>query len=225
MLLISETLKAAYPGALIGAILFRSADNSEFSPGLEKVKEKLENDLRARYEDFNRSEISLKDPVKTYVDYYKRFKKTYHVLLQLESVVLKKKSIPNVAPLVETMFMAELKNLLLTAGHDIDTVRLPIRVDLSQGNEGYILLNGQEKELVAGDMMMADENGIISSIIYGPDKRTQITQGTKNVLYVVYAPPGIEEKLLKQHLEDINQYVKTVSPDAILDFQKIYSIS
>ncbi|MBA1336260.1 MAG: hypothetical protein HPY66_2694 [Firmicutes bacterium] len=224
MLLISEALKAAYPGALIGAILLKNVSNSEFSLRLEKNKEELENALRAKYEDFNRADISLTEPIKTYIDYYKRFKKTYHVLLQLESVVLKKKSIPNVAPLVETMFMAELKNLLLTAGHDIDAVRLPIRVDVSQGNERYILLNGQEKELVPGDMMMADGDGIISSIIYGPDKRTRITQSTKNVLYVVYAPPGIAENLLNQHLEDINQYVKAVSPDAILEIQEVYKV-
>jgi len=224
MLLISEKLKTAYPGGLIGAVLIKNASNSEFNTGLEKKKEELENDLRTRYENINRTDLSLTEPIKTYVNYYKRFKKTYHVLLQLESVVLKKKSIPNVAPLVETMFMAELKNLLLTAGHDMDAVRLPIMVDLSQGNERYILLNGQEKKLAPGDMMMVDGSGIISSIIYGPDNRTQITQNTKNVLFVVYAPPGINEGLLEQHLQDINQYVKIVSPDAIIETQKVYRI-
>jgi len=224
MLLISKKLKTAYPGGLIGAVLIKNASNSGFNTRLEKKKEELENDLRTRYENINRSDLGLTEPIKTYVNYYKRFKKTYHVLLQLESIVLKKKSIPNVAPLVETMFMAELKNLLLTAGHDMDAVKLPIRVDLSQGNERYILLNGQEKELAPGDMMMVDGSGIISSIIYGPDNRTQITQNTKNVLFVVYAPPGINEGLLEQHLQDINQYVKIVSPDAILETQKVYRI-
>ncbi|MGI6585818.1 MAG: phenylalanine--tRNA ligase beta subunit-related protein [Lutisporaceae bacterium] len=224
MLLISEKLKTTYPGGFIGAVLIKNASNSEFNIRLEKKKEELENALRAKYENINRSDLSLTGPIKTYVNYYKRFKKTYQVLLQLESIVLKKKSIPNVAPLVEAMFMAELKNLLLTAGHDMDVVRLPIRVDLSQGNERYILLNGQEKELAPGDMMMVDGSGIISSIIYGPDNRTKITQNTKNVLFVVYAPPGINEGLLEQHLQDIIQYVKIVSPDAILETQKVYRI-
>jgi hypothetical protein len=42
-------------------------------------------------------------------------KKTYHIALQLEPVVLKGKSLPNVAALVEAMFTAELGDLLLTA--------------------------------------------------------------------------------------------------------------
>lgn len=75
--------------------------------------------------------MSSIEPIKTYVEYYKCLKKTYHVLLQLESIVFKKKSIPNVSPLVEAMFMAELKNQLLTANHDMDTIKLPIKVDLA----------------------------------------------------------------------------------------------
>jgi DNA/RNA-binding domain of Phe-tRNA-synthetase-like protein len=224
MILISEKLRIIYPGGLIGAVLIKNVSNSGTSIELEKKKEELENALRTKYESISRSELGLTEPIKTYVNYYKRFKKTYHVLLQLESIVLKKKSIPNVAPLVETMFMAELKNLLLTAGHDMDAIRLPIRVDLSQGNERYILLNGQEKELAPGDMMMVDGIGVISCIIYGPDNRTQMTKNTKNVLFVVYAPPGINEGMLEQHLRDINQYIKIVSPDAILETLKVYRI-
>jgi len=67
-------------------------------------------------------------------------------------------------------------------------------VDLSTGNEKYRLLNGTEKELISGDIMMADREGVISNIIYGSDDRTQITKFTKEVLYTVYTPSGIEEK-------------------------------
>lgn len=46
-------------------------------------------------------------------------KKTYHVALQFESVVFKGKALlNNVAALDESMIMAELDDLLLTAGHD-----------------------------------------------------------------------------------------------------------
>ena len=61
--------------------------------------------------------------IQAYAAYYERFNKTYHVQLQLESVALKGKSIPRVSALVEAMFMAELENLLLTAGHDLDVVQ------------------------------------------------------------------------------------------------------
>jgi DNA/RNA-binding domain of Phe-tRNA-synthetase-like protein len=224
MLNLSESLKNEYPGGLIGAVQFKNASNTEPSQSLGKMKEELEHTLRNHYGGLNRTDLGLTEPIKTYVDYYKRFRKTYHVLLQLESVVFKNKSIPNVSPLVTAMFMAELKNQYLTAGHDLEMINLPIRVELSQGSERYTLLNGQEKELIQGDMMMADGNRIISSIVYGPDHLTQIKKNTTNVLYVVYAPPGIKEDLLGHHLQDINQYVKAASPDAVLVLQQTYRI-
>src|SRR5262245_24144930 len=62
-----------------------------------------------------------------YVRYYKRFSKTYHVQLQLESIVLKRKSLPSVSPLVDANFTAEVETLVLTAGHDAQ--KLERRVD------------------------------------------------------------------------------------------------
>lgn len=224
MLIITESLRNEYPGGFIGAVVFKNAVNPERSQRLEEKREELETALRNRYGHLNRPDLGTTEPIKTYVDYYKRFKKTYHVLLQLESVVFRNKSLPNVSPLVEAMFMAELKNQYLTAGHDLDRIKLPIRVDVSQGNERYTLLNGQEKKLIPGDMMMTDGNGIISSILHGPDHQTQIKKGTKDVIYVVYAPPGIKENSLNDHLQDICQYVQVVSPDAVLELQQIYRV-
>jgi DNA/RNA-binding domain of Phe-tRNA-synthetase-like protein len=225
MLQITKKLKKAYSGGWIGGIFFKKAKVSETGEkSLIKTKGDLENRLRCKYRDFSRSDLILLEPIKSYITYYKQFKKTYHVLLQLESVILKGKSVPNVNPLVTMMFMAELRNLLLTAGHDLDSIALPIRVELSEGNERYRLLNGMEKELPAGDMMMADSEGIISSIIYGPDNRTQITENTTNVLYTVYAPPGIEGKLIQEHLNDINCFMRLVAPEAKMEEMAVYPL-
>jgi DNA/RNA-binding domain of Phe-tRNA-synthetase-like protein len=54
------------------------------------------------------------------------------------------------------MFMAELKNLLLIAGHDLEAVLAPVKLDVSDGSERYVQLNGQEQVLKPGDMMIAD---------------------------------------------------------------------
>lgn len=189
---------------------------------LNKCKLELENNLRKKFSGLGRAYLKNIEPLKTYNNYYKKFKKTYHVLLQLESIVFKNKSIPKVALLVEVMFMAELKNLLLTAGHDLDVVDLPIKLDVSNGGEKYTLLNGQEKELFPNDMMVFDSKGIISSIIYGPDKRTRIKPNTRNVLFVVYAPPGIEKSKVFQHLQDIQNYVHIIAPKSEVELLKVY---
>jgi DNA/RNA-binding domain of Phe-tRNA-synthetase-like protein len=120
------------------------------------------------------------------------------------------------------MFMVELKNLLLTAGHDLDAIDLPIKLDVSHGGERYTQISGQEKELIYHDMSVSDSQGVISSIIYGPDQRTRIKPHTRNVLFVVYAPPGIEESKIFQHLQDIQNYVHIIVPESEIELLKVY---
>ncbi|MHC4107688.1 MAG: phenylalanine--tRNA ligase beta subunit-related protein, partial [Planctomycetota bacterium] len=161
-------------------------------------------------------------PIEAYTRYFKRYKKTYHVLFQLEAIALKGKAVPRIATLVEAMFLAELKNLLLTAGHDLQAVQVPVQLDVASGAERYVLLSGHEQTLKPGDMMMIDREGVISSVLYGPDRRTQITPQTRQVFFAVYAPPGIGEQAVYEHLRDLQENVMLVAPQAGIETLQVY---
>ena len=222
MFIVSEAWKKAYPGAAVGVLAMRNVVNPEGHAVLDKRKEELENQLRSRFSDCDRAALKALPTLQAYEAYYKRYKKTYHVQLQLESVVFKGKAIPRVAALVEAMFMAELKNLLLTAGHDLESVQRPVKLDVAEGSERYVRLNGEEKELTPGDMMIADAQGVISCVLYGPDHRTRIIPETRQVLFTVYAPPGIGEQAVYDHLRDIQANVLLVAPEADVELLKVY---
>ena len=210
----SANWKQTYPGAMVGLMAMDGVINPSGHPGLEKIKTQFEDDTRRDYGGMSRQMLEDLPFFKPYVAYYKLFNKTSHVLLQLESIANKGRSLPRVAALVEAMFVAELKNGLLTAGHDANLLATPLILDAAVGNERYTLLNGQEQNLKTGDMFISDQQGILSSIIYGPDRRTPISAATKNVIFTVYAPVGIGEDRLIKHLEDIRRNVEMVSPDA-----------
>ncbi|MFN8403341.1 MAG: phenylalanine--tRNA ligase beta subunit-related protein [Anaerolineales bacterium] len=188
---ITPSWQSTFPNAHVGVLVMRNASNPAHHAELEKQKIELEERLRSQFSGQDRAAIASHPVLQVYGEYYKRFKKTYHVQLQLESIVLKGKSIPSVASLVECMFMAEVKNMLLTAGHDLDKLQLPLTLDVTQGTESYTLMRGETQTVKAGDMTISDQAGIISNIIYGPDQRTQITESTRNVVFTVYAPAGL----------------------------------
>ena len=219
---VTSAWKSAFPGAHAGVLVMRNVSNPAHHTALEKQKMELEEQLRAQFAGQDRAMIASHPVLQAYNEYYRRFKKTYHVQLQLESIVLKGKSIPTVASLVECMFMAEVKNMLLTAGHDLDKLQLPLTLNATTGDESYMLLRGENQVVKAGDMMISDGIGIISSIIYGPDQRTQITADTRNVVFTVYAPSGIGEPVVLQHLRDIQENVILVSPQAQVELLKVY---
>lgn len=221
MFKVSPAWKSTYPGAIVGALAMRNVANPPYHAALEQVKTALERELRSRYADYDRAQLKKLPVLEAYGAYYKQFKKTYHVQLQLESVIFKGKSIPQVAALVEAMFIAELKNLLLTAGHDLDVVEPPVSIAVARGSEEYVRLNGQKQVVKAGDMMITDREGILSSIIYGPDQRTQIRSETKRVLFTVYGPPGVEERVMEGHLEDMKGNVELVAPAAEVELMEV----
>ena len=222
MIRVSEAWKTAYPGACVGILLMRNVSNPAGHPALSKRKDELEMELRNRFAGCRRDDLKALEPIKVYNAYLKPYKKTYPVQLQLESVVFKGQSILNAAALVEAMFMAELKNLLLTAGHDLDILKMPITLDVARGDESYIRLNGNEQIPKAGDMIMTDTEGVISSVVYGPDRRTRITDTTRNVLFAVYGVPGIGEETIRQHLHDMQMNVLLIAPQADTESLKVY---
>jgi len=192
----------------------RNLVNPEYHPALEARKTQLTSDLRSRYASMDRAALLALPVFQAYTAYYKRFKKSYHVLLQLESLAFKGKEIPAVAALVEAMFMAELESGLLTAGHDLDRLQPPLSLDVAAGEETYTLMNGQEQTLKPGDMFIADGAGVISSIIYGPDAHTRITPATRGAVFTVYAPPGIEAAAVEAHLRLLEGAVRLFASQA-----------
>ena len=214
MIEMAPSWSAAYPGASIGVLAMRGIANPASHPALDERKQALEKSLRAQYTSYDRASLRTIPVLAAYDTYYGRFDKTYHVQLQLETLVFKNKPIPQVAALVEAMFMAELKNLLLTAGHDLEQIEPPVRVDVAGGTESYVRINGEEQVLKAGDMLIADARGILSCILYGPDRRTRIQPETTGALFTVYAPPGISVEAVRQHLADLRDNAALVAPGA-----------
>lgn len=219
---VASAWKSTYPEAHAGVLVMRAVMNPAQHAGLEKQKAELEAELRSRFSGQDRAAIAGHPVLQAYDEYYRRFKKTYHLQLQLESIVLKGKSIPRGAALVEAMFMAEMQDLLLTADHDLSALHLPLKLDVATGTERYTLLRGEEQVLKPGDMMISDQSGVISSILYGPDQRTQITPETRNVIFTVYAAPGIDGQRVAEHLEHIRENVMIFAPQAEVEFWSVY---
>ncbi len=219
---VSEAWNRAYPGGHAGVLALQGVANPAQHAGLQERKRQLEDDLKRRYAGMDRAALLQNPLLHSYDQYYGRFKKTYHVQLQLESILFKGKSIPAVAALVEAMFMAEIDTLMLTAGHDLDKVLLPLVLDVAQGTESYTLLRGDPQAPKAGDMMIRDQEGIISSIVYGPDQRTQINPQTTRAVFTVYAPPGIAEGAVQRQLEAIQTNAKLIAPDTEVVLSKVY---
>lgn len=205
----------AEPGAIAGFLGLDQVSNPAQHDGINQLASTLEADLRDRFAGQDRAAIQETPPHPAYAAFYKRFGQRYHVGMQLDSVARKGKSLPRVAALVEAMFIAELRNGILTAGHDWGAVTPPVTLGVGSGAESFTKANGESTTVKDGDLYTADATGVLSAIISGPSALARITPETTSVLFVVYAPPGVEPALVEAHLDELEANVRLISPAAI----------
>ena len=214
---VTDAWRTAHPGATIGLLELAGVDNAAASEALNERKRQIEARLRERYQGFTRPQFLALPVMAEYDRYYARFNKTYHVQLQLESIVLKAKRLPDVSPAVDANFMAEVETLILTAGHDTEKLRGPIVIDVSRENEQMTQMHGASRAIRSGDMIMRDADGICCSIIYGQDARSPISPATTGLLYVAYAPAGIAPDVVERQLRRIEEHLRLFSPAVIVE--------
>ena len=212
MLNITNTVKIQNPNLFFGSL---TATNCNTKTITTTLTQKIQTDislLKKYYINYNRKEFITTKPIQYYINYYKKFKKTYPVLLQLESIIKQNKLISQTNSLIEIMFLAELKNLILTGIHDLNKLKGNLTINIADEKITYQGISQKEFAVKKHDIFVSDEKGIISSLISGPDYRTRITDDTTNVLFFVYGVDGIDKKTIYNHLIFIQKYLKLFFP-------------
>ena len=222
---VAEGWRQTYPGASIGLLVMDGVENPPEHAALAEHVRDVENELRGRWSGVTRAELNQLPEFEAYRSYYRRFEKTYHVQLQLESVALKGKPLRSTGALVLAMFAAELRNRLLTAGHDLAAIEGGVSISVAEGGERYVGIGARELMLRSGDMYIHDDVGIISSVLHGPDDRTRITPSTRQVAFCVYAPAGIRPEAVERHLTDMAGTVRVIAPSASVVQQQVCTAS
>lgn len=174
---------------------------------IEERIETVRSTLISRYGGMERKELKQLDMLQPFVRYFKGFKKTYHLFLQLESFAHKHRPLPFITPLVSAYFLTELETGILASAHDLDKIVPGLSLVPAEGGEKLTLISGEERTAPADDALLKDAEGLLTCVIQGQDSRTVLSRKSLNAAYFVYGPPGITDdelgaalKLLENHL-------------------------
>ena len=218
----SEELTASHPGLLVGTLRVDGLDSRVDQTAWTKMKQEETAKLRARLVSCTRKEMLGSSPFCQYAGYFKKFKKTYPVLLQVESIAFKGRDLSASCPAIETLFLAEVVTGLLAAGHDYSLIEPGYKAHLATGGE---ILNGfsGERTMKAGDICLLAGNRVLSSVLEGQDAVTGLTETTESALFVAYGLDGMEEKRMADFFSLLGSYIVAAFPDAVLHEGKIYN--
>ena len=220
---VADSVREVYPEAHFATMAAHGVDTPADRVAFEALKAAEIAQIMEMHQAYDRKTATSTPPMSPYVTHYKRFKKTYQVMLQLESVLFKGRGIPSVNVPVEAMFLAELKHLLLGGGYDLDTTTGDVEVAVSTGTETFGNMAGEEQTLQNGDLYLHDGAGLLGNIIYGPAHRTCITDASRNVLFLIYGVPGVPIADTRRQLADLGTYLKAGLPGAELEPIRVWA--
>lgn len=213
----TDRWRIEHPGSRAAVVTWSNLTQSSTSMFHAKKRE-LESELIARWGTATKQELQADPTLAAYERHDKRFGQNYHVTMQIRSIAQKGKTIPDRNPLIEAMFMTELKTGVLAAAQDTDLISLPITVESAKGDETYIRYDGVEERCKPSDQVMHDATGqVLTSISQGPTAYGLVSDATTAVTYCFYFPDGVTDKVIEESLAYLESCIHSFSPEASSD--------
>lgn len=150
----------------------------------------------------------------SYFRYFRKFKKTSPVMMQVESFLLKGKPFPEGRYTNAVAFLTELKTRCLLGSHDADMIEGDLVIYKEKEKTSFPSIHGGEAHSYPGDITCKDDKSIVVSMIAGADARTCLNESSRHVLYFAFGTPGMETDMLRGYLGQVEQYVKVLAPSA-----------
>ncbi len=171
-------------------------------------------ELRAKYTDYDRKAVFGENP---YFRFFKKFKKTYPVMQQFESVMFKGRPFPEEDPVMGVPFLLELKTFVLSGTHDLDRMDGPLTLFTPSEKLPFPGMRSEEAHTYPNDICGRDNSGIIFSMIAGADNRTCIHPDSRHVFYPVFGTPDVDRETIENALQRLEFFVKILAPNAVVE--------
>lgn len=221
---ITNDVFVRHPGTVMGAMIVSGLGSPSDAAAWNKLKNSELDCFKARWMEYDRKKALQTAPLSGYASYYKQFKKTYPVLLQMESILQKGREIKATCLSVEAMFLAEVKHGVLVAGHDLDQLTgADYTVKLARGGEELTVVSGQTRILKDGDIFLENSGKILSSVLEGADYDTRLTDSSQRAIYYAYGVGGVTAAHLEAFFLTLSLYLKTALPGAAIGDWQITS--
>ncbi len=167
--------------------------------------------LARQHERYDRKAVFADNPQ---VRFFKKFRKTYPVMMQFESVLFKGRPFPEEDPVTGVPFLMELTTQMLSGTHDLDCIQGEVALYSGTAKEDFQGMRDTILHTYPGDFCARDQGGVIFSLIAGTDDRTSAKPDSVHVLYPVFGTPDMPESRIREAMDVLIRYIRVLSPEA-----------
>lgn len=216
MLKVIRDSSLADDGRHMGIVEVKYPDKSEWDlAGFDAYKDAELAAIKEAGAAYDREVVFRQDP---YFRYFRKFKKTYPVMMQVESFLLKDRPFPEGEYINAVAFLTELKTHILLGTHDADKIEGDLVIYNESAKTPFPGMFNPDAHSYPNDMTGRDDGGIIISMIAGADSRTCIHEDTSHVIYLIFGLPDMPMSI-EEVAEQIRTSVYKLAPTAEVEFE------
>jgi len=205
---LDSAVKNKYPELTIGYAVLRNVKVERIVSELEEEKRRVIDEVRDEYASVPMLEIS---EIKQYREFYKSMNvdptKIRPAVEYLFRKVLAGKFL-TINNLVDSCLLASVKHWAIVSVYDFDRTKDIPTVTLAKGTETLQLIDGRNVTPAVGQVLLRDDEKILTAYTLGDAKATMVTPQTKNVLMVAWNAPEISCQRVEDALNAAIDYAR-----------------
>ncbi len=208
-LVIVAELEARFPGLAVIPILIRGVTVAISNRALEEFKRQTETEIRGRY---TLEALKGVQRFRLYRDFFWRVgidpTKTRPAAEALIRRILGGRPLPIINSLVDAYNLASIKTGIAMAAFDSDLLKGVLTLRFAAEGEEFLGI-GMDSPLTlrGGEVVVADNERLVSIYPYRDGGYSKITAKTKNVLVLTCGVPGISPEALREAVDVATDYI------------------
>lgn len=124
--------------------------------------------------------------------------------------VLKDNPLPRINTLVDLYNYVSIKHIMSIGGEDHEALRGPLRLAFADGNEPFIVLNGEKNDPPApGEIVYKDDEGVICRMWnWREGDRTKLTKETRRAVIVIDTIPPTTKAAVEAAAAELAELIR-----------------
>ncbi len=205
---LDPSVKGRHPELIVGYAIARDARVERRVKELEDEKQRVVSEFRGKYANVPASDVP---EIRAYREFYKVMGIDPTKVRPPAEYLFRKAvagQFPSINNLVDSCLLASLKHWSVVSVYDLErTVGAPL-VTLAEKAESLQLIDGRTVTPSVGEVLLKDDEKILTAYALGDAKATMVTLQTKNALMVAWNAPGIGGQQVGAALSLATDYAK-----------------
>ena len=205
---LDPSVKEKYPGFIAAYALVSGLTIEPAGEGLIDRKRQVFSDLKARYGSIPVIDIP---EAKLYRALFKAMNADPSSYRPAPEYLLRRAlddRFPAINNLVDSCLLVTVEHWVTAGVYDFEKIKGEAVTALASEPKPFELINGRRLSPKPGEIILRDDEKLLSSFTLGDAKAAMITPKTTNALIVLWNAPGIERKRVEEALNTVAVYAR-----------------